>query len=140
MSNITDLINNSNIDNKIKQELLDIAIKAQNNNSTICSSNIISDIAKNFANKNSALIEASNIIPEVLMRKNCKIIDFLINSQVMGAYFWLVFAAAFGWILPFGTILKLFSNNPFNNCDYCMIGIMIAQLAYYRFLWTRLMP
>lgn len=142
MLNIETLITNSSLDIQIKQKLLTSIEDVKTKQTTRTTSGFITDIAKSFANQNSALIESSGIIPEILMQKNFKIIDFLLNTKIIGVYFMLGFLVFFGWMIPiFATKNIIFHGKAIMHWKYYYFFlIMLAQLAYYRFLWKKLMP
>lgn len=138
--NIEKSIKGVNLNAEAMQELLNAVEEAKLKYSLKSSNNLVIDIAKNFANKYPVLIESSSIIPQILMQKNCKTIDFLINSQVFGIYCILAIFIFINFGVPFLNFVWSINEPYLANRAYASLLIMFAQLAYYRFLWKKLMP
>lgn len=141
MLKIEKSIQEINFDSKTKQELLNLVDQIKSNQTMKSPDAFVTNIAKSFASQNSALIESSGIIPEILMQKNFKIIDFLINTKVIGVYFVLGFILLFGWFLPiYGIKDVIINGDKMHWKNYCDLFTILGLLAYYRFLWKKLMP
>lgn len=141
MLNIEKLIIETNLAFEDKEVLLTAVQNTLAKKAINTPNHFIIDIAKNFINKNSTLMESTSIIPEVLRQQNFKTVDFLINTMVWGVYFQLAVFVFIGWILPLlFTHYGIFAREELHWKNYYFYGIMIAQLVYYRFLWKKLMP
>lgn len=141
MLNIEKLIIETNLNPEVRKELLDTVQDIASKKATNSPNKFIVDIARNFASKHSTLIESTGIIPQVLMQKNFKTIDFLIDTYIYGIYFALALFICFGWAIPIIFTFVGFSGigSPHPK-TYLLFLVMLGQLAYYRFLWKRLMP